>query len=71
MTADVVASLSSLDDGVPHRVEVDPVGLNHLSWVRHIRVDGVDVLPGMIADRSDELGRRGGVSGGRASGFRS
>ncbi|MET3565696.1 6-phospho-beta-glucosidase [Leifsonia sp. 563] len=47
----------------PHRVEVDPVGLNHLSWVRHIRVDGVDVLPGMIADRSDELGRRGGVPG--------
>jgi 6-phospho-beta-glucosidase len=47
----------------PHRVEVDPVGLNHLSWVRHIRVDGVDVLPGMIAERSDELGRRGGVTG--------
>lgn len=47
----------------PHHVEVDPVGLNHLSWVRHIRVDGVDVLPGMIAERSDELGRRGGVPG--------
>ncbi len=47
----------------PSRVEVDPVGLNHLSWVRHIRVDGVDVLPGMIAERSDELGRRGGVTG--------
>jgi len=47
----------------PHRVEVDPVGLNHLSWVRHIRVDGVDVLPKMIAERSDELGRRGGVTG--------
>lgn len=47
----------------PHRVEVDPVGLNHLSWVRHIRVDGVDVLPGMIAERSDDLGRRGGVPG--------
>lgn len=45
----------------PHRVEVDPVGLNHLSWVRHIRVDGVDVLPGMIAERADDLGRRGGV----------
>ncbi|WP_431246025.1 6-phospho-beta-glucosidase [Leifsonia xyli] len=47
----------------PRRVEVYPVGLNHLSWVRSIRVDGVDVLPGMIADRSDELGRRGGVTG--------
>jgi 6-phospho-beta-glucosidase len=46
----------------PHRVEVDPVGLNHLSWVRHIRVDGVDVLPGMIEERADDLGRRGGVS---------
>lgn len=47
----------------PSRVEVDPVGLNHLSWVRHIRVDGVDVLPEMIADRSEELGPRGGVPG--------
>lgn len=47
----------------PSRVEVDPVGLNHLSWVRHIRVDGVDVLPGMIEERWAELGRRGGVPG--------
>jgi 6-phospho-beta-glucosidase len=52
------------DRGVePSRVEVDPVGLNHLSWVRHIRVDGVDILPEMIENRWEELGPRGGVPG--------
>jgi 6-phospho-beta-glucosidase len=39
------------------------VGLNHLSWVREIRVDGRDVLAGMIERDSAELGPRGGVSG--------
>jgi 6-phospho-beta-glucosidase len=29
----------------PEQVELDYVGLNHLSWVRCIRVDGKDVLP--------------------------
>jgi 6-phospho-beta-glucosidase len=47
----------------PSRVEVDPVGLNHLSWFRQIRVDGVDILPGMIEERADELGERSGVDG--------
>ncbi|GAA4178080.1 6-phospho-beta-glucosidase [Gryllotalpicola koreensis] len=52
------------DNGVdPSRVEVDPVGLNHLSWFRHLRVDGVDVLPGMIARDADDLGSRSGTSG--------
>ncbi|MCU1569534.1 MAG: hypothetical protein JWR33_275 [Naasia sp.] len=47
----------------PWRVEVDPVGLNHLSWVRAIRVDGEDVLPGMIERDWERLGRRSGVAG--------
>jgi 6-phospho-beta-glucosidase len=54
------AGLSGVD---PSRVEVDPIGLNHLSWFREIRVDGADVLAGMIAADSDDLGPRGGVSG--------
>jgi 6-phospho-beta-glucosidase len=32
----------------PGRVELEHVGLNHLSWERAIRVDGKDVLPGML-----------------------
>jgi 6-phospho-beta-glucosidase len=32
----------------PGRVELEHVGLNHLSWERAIRVDGADVLPGLL-----------------------
>ena len=32
----------------PGRVELEHVGLNHLSWERAIRVDGKDVLPGLL-----------------------
>jgi 6-phospho-beta-glucosidase len=32
----------------PDRVELEHVGLNHLSWERAIRVDGADVLPGLL-----------------------
>ena len=33
----------------PERVELEHVGLNHLSWERAIRVDGTDRLPGLLA----------------------
>ena len=39
----------------PDRVLVDQVGLNHLTWVRALLLDGVDVLPKLIADRGGEL----------------
>ena len=39
----------------PERVLIDQVGLNHLTWVRAVRVDGTDVLPELLADHSDEL----------------
>ena len=39
----------------PSRVEIDPVGLNHFSWVRHIRLDGVDVLPQLLTERMDDV----------------
>jgi 6-phospho-beta-glucosidase len=32
------------------RVELDYVGLNHLGWLRGIRANGVDLLPGLLAD---------------------
>jgi 6-phospho-beta-glucosidase len=33
-----------------NRVHMDYVGLNHLGWMRRVLVDGVDVLPELIAD---------------------
>ncbi|TDD69565.1 6-phospho-beta-glucosidase [Actinomadura darangshiensis] len=39
----------------PGRVRLDYVGLNHLGWMRRIMHDGVDVLPGLLAD-DDLLG---------------
>jgi 6-phospho-beta-glucosidase len=33
----------------PERVELEHVGLNHLSWERAVRVDGVDRLPELLA----------------------
>src|SRR5438094_2559712 len=39
----------------PERVLIDQVGLNHLTWVRAVRVDGKDVLPDLLAEHGDEL----------------
>jgi 6-phospho-beta-glucosidase len=39
----------------PHRVVVDQVGLNHLTWVRRVLLDGDDVLPRVLAEHGDEL----------------
>ncbi len=34
----------------PASTEIDYVGLNHLGWLRALRVDGVDHLPRLLAD---------------------
>ena len=47
--------IAGLLDVDPPRVLVDQVGLNHLTWVRAVRVDGRDVLPDLIADHGDAL----------------
>jgi 6-phospho-beta-glucosidase len=39
----------------PGRVLVDQVGLNHLTWVRAVRLDGRDVLPELLAAHADEI----------------
>src|ERR671936_29800 len=39
----------------PDRVLIDQVGLNHLTWVRGVRVDGSDVLPELLARHGDEV----------------
>jgi len=46
----------------PERVLVDNVGLNHLTWVRAVRVDGDDVLPELMAQHGDELAAGAGVA---------
>jgi 6-phospho-beta-glucosidase len=37
---------------------LDHVGLNHLTWSRRVEVDGVDVLPRLIAEHGAELAER-------------
>ncbi|MHB8060757.1 MAG: 6-phospho-beta-glucosidase [Gaiellaceae bacterium] len=39
----------------PERVGVDQVGLNHLSWVRAVRLDGADVLAELLSAHGDEI----------------
>jgi 6-phospho-beta-glucosidase len=34
---------------------VDQVGLNHLTWIRRVLIDGVDRLPELLAAHGDEL----------------
>ena len=46
----------------PSRVQVDQVGLNHLSWVRHVRVDGEDVIADLMSAHGDEIAHDAGLS---------
>jgi 6-phospho-beta-glucosidase len=39
----------------PRRVVVDQVGLNHLTWVRAVLLDGADVLPELLDQHGDAL----------------
>ncbi len=42
----------------PEEVLLDHVGLNHLTWIRQVHVDGVDVLPRLIEEHGDDLAER-------------
>jgi len=44
-------------DVQPDRVQLEHVGLNHLSWVRAVMVDGVDRLPALLESDLRELSR--------------
>ena len=35
---------------VTERVDADYVGINHLGWLRALRADGADLLPGLLRD---------------------
>jgi 6-phospho-beta-glucosidase len=39
----------------PERVLVDQVGLNHLTWIRAVWIDGEDRLPRLLEEHGDEL----------------
>jgi 6-phospho-beta-glucosidase len=39
----------------PERVSLDHVGLNHLTWERAVRVDGVDRLPELLGANLEEI----------------
>jgi len=45
----------------PERVALEHVGLNHLSWERAVRVDGVDRLPELLADDPGALAEHVGL----------
>jgi 6-phospho-beta-glucosidase len=45
----------------PARVTLDHVGLNHLTWTRHVLVDGQDRLPELLATSAEELAGRSGL----------
>ena len=48
--------------GVDHgRIELDHVGLNHLTWERAVRLDGVDVLPEILDEHGADLARDVGI----------
>jgi 6-phospho-beta-glucosidase len=44
----------------PEQVLVDQVGLNHLTWVRSVRVDGREVLPQLLAEHGSSIADQSG-----------
>jgi 6-phospho-beta-glucosidase len=44
----------------PEQVELEHVGLNHLTWIRAVKVDGVDRLPEMLEHDAEGLGEHVG-----------
>jgi 6-phospho-beta-glucosidase len=53
---------AALLDVAPEAVELDHVGLNHLTWERAVRVDGVDRLPELMASYVEEIAPPVGLS---------
>jgi 6-phospho-beta-glucosidase len=56
---------AALLDVAPEAVELDHVGLNHLTWERAARVDGVDRMPELLASHVDEIAPSVGLSAGQ------
>jgi 6-phospho-beta-glucosidase len=54
-------SIARMLDVTPSRVLIDQVGLNHLTWLRAVRLDGHDVLPELLDTHGDELALQCGL----------
>jgi 6-phospho-beta-glucosidase len=49
--------IARLIEADPSGVELRHVGLNHLSWITGVLRDGTDVLPQILEEHADEIGR--------------
>jgi 6-phospho-beta-glucosidase len=49
-------------DVAPESVELDHVGLNHLTWEVGVRVDGADVLPRLVGDEVERVAPATGLT---------
>jgi 6-phospho-beta-glucosidase len=45
----------------PARVSLDHAGLNHLTWLRGVRVDGKELLPELLAAHGEEIAEHAGM----------
>ncbi|MDP9233559.1 MAG: 6-phospho-beta-glucosidase [Actinomycetota bacterium] len=54
-------SFASMFDVPPGRVQLEHVGLNHLTWERRVLVDGVDRLPELLDNHAEELAEEADV----------
>jgi 6-phospho-beta-glucosidase len=45
-------------DVAPEQVGLGHVGLNHLTWIREVMLDGADVLPRLLSEHGDDLAER-------------
>jgi 6-phospho-beta-glucosidase len=52
---------ASMLNVAPESVSLDHVGLNHLTWEREVRVDGVDRMPDLLAGHLKEIADRVGA----------
>src|SRR3954470_22865328 len=55
---------AGLLDVAPERVELDHVGLNHLTWEVGVRLDGADVLPRLLDQHAERVARAAGLPAG-------
>lgn len=46
---------AGLLDVAPSRISLGHVGLNHLTWIREVHLDGTDVLPSLLQSHGAEL----------------
>jgi 6-phospho-beta-glucosidase len=52
---------AKLLDVAADRLQLDHVGLNHLTWERRVLLDGEDVLPRLLTEHGDRVARASGL----------